>query len=183
MTNRIFPVRALKISNVHKSPIMKKLLANPKMAKVLNTTKEKKEVLAAIREHGGTKREVREALGELYFGGNDSLSKREVAVIGKEIGGGALGRRRYIYGRGKSDKEALLPGKIPMTAEEEKANANSSSVHSLIKDRNQTKGEPINNKSVTVSRLSSMRNRTTQKEEDSNEKPKNIWSALNRINK
>ena len=182
MTKRIFSTQALKISNVYKSPVMKKIMANPKMAKVLNTTKEKKELLSAIREHGGTKRDVREALGELYFGDDDSLSKREVSVIGKEIGGGALGRKRYVYERGKSDKEALFPGKIPVTVEEDKTNKDFSSTHDSSFTQDEMKNKPVDNKSVTVSRLSSMRKHTIQKK-DSNEKSKNIWSVLNKINK
>ena len=96
MVRDIFSAKDLKFSGVKNSSAMKKIMSNPKMAKVLDKPSERRQLLTAIRKHGGSKQGVRKALGDLYHGSNDELSREEVSVIGKEIGGGSLGKDRLI---------------------------------------------------------------------------------------
>lgn len=89
----------MRFSKVSKSPVMKDLLSNPKIAKTLDTKKEQRQFYKALKETAGsgrvTNKVFAKTLGRLKQGTNDSISRTEVGVIKRE----KMGMSAKQYGR------------------------------------------------------------------------------------
>lgn len=168
MVKRIFSARDLRPSRVQNSSVMKKIMANSRMARVLDRPGERRQLLEAIRKSGGSKQGVREALGELYHGSNDSLSKKEVAIIGREIGGGALGKKRYTFS-GKEEVDKQTPA------------SNKNNIAVSGQNTNQARYQATSFNALMSSRSNSTNNYANQEENKSDAKTKNIWTVLDEI--
>ena len=182
MVRKIFTAKDLRYSKVRHSAAMSKIMADPRMAKILNKPKERKQLLKAIKEHGGSRQGVREALGELYYGSDDALSKQEVRVLKRGIGGGVLRHRKLVVPKeDKINKET----DVPRENSDINSEKTSASASDKIKSKNQDriKIQPSASESSRVPGSSSAKNYASQNNEKQDNEPKNIWTMLNKINR
>jgi hypothetical protein len=112
--DKVFFERDMKWENLKNSPIMKKLLADPEIASVLDKKEERAEFYSMLktREKGGvTKRELREFLWELRNGKARTISPEEGRRIAWKMIPGRFAKR-YEMSRGESSapKHFSLPG-------------------------------------------------------------------------
>lgn len=73
-----------------------KILKNPKIAKIVDSLKERNEVINQFKKYskgGITKDETRKILGKFYYNRNDSLDRNEVSSLAQEFGIG--GSHKY----------------------------------------------------------------------------------------
>lgn len=96
MAKIIIPSKDMVYSSASKSPAMKKLLSNPRIAKALSLPKQRKQFYGEMKKYksgGVTKDEMRQVLGEIRSNPNDSITREKTGIIAKEI---IKSGKRYI---------------------------------------------------------------------------------------
>jgi hypothetical protein len=120
--NRLFTANQLKYSNSRKSPAMKMLMGEKRIAKILDKKQEREEIYKMLKEKergGVTKTEIKELLGDLRMGKAKSIDKGEAAELAKGIFSKSSLGSPYIYRRGKKEEETK-PGFTGKELREEK---------------------------------------------------------------
>ncbi len=115
MAKLLFTKKEMSTSNFRKSGAMKKLLKNPKIAKVLDKPRERNELYQEMKKYGAgglTKNEMAEVLWKFKKSGSDSLDSEETRIIGDvELGSGIGAHARYIN-PGEASKDGNKSAKI-----------------------------------------------------------------------
>lgn len=136
MVKILYSAKSMRHSKASKSPVMKDLLSNKRIAKTLDTKKEQRKFYEALREQAGgggvTNKVFAKTLGKLKQDTNDAISPKEVGVIRREILGSSSGQYgKYInsgdYLESKNKNQTNAPVRSSdIKSDNEKINYNGS---------------------------------------------------------
>ena len=119
----MYSAKSLGWKKYQNSPVMKKLLANPKIVAALDKPGERFEFFRDLQNAGSggvTKNSVKEMLGKYMTGKGRTISRKEASIIAGEIFKGDS--KRYIFP--KNDAAKNDPNTIRLSAVNQSANFN-----------------------------------------------------------
>lgn len=118
----LYSKKSLAWKRYQNSPVMKKLLTNPKIAAALDKPGERFEFFRDLQnagEGGVTKKDVKEMLGKYMMGKGRTISRKEASIIAGEMFKGDT--KRYFFSRSdEAAKNSSSANKI--SAEKQAAN-------------------------------------------------------------